>query len=170
VTALGSLLAAGRLTSAAIQGIAPLASIKALDESVTSSTTLQNDDALWLPVAANAGYFVLCWLDYQGGTQGSSDLKLQWTGPAGSSLSLSAVYYPTSGGVGANTNLSAITGLSTLIEAGTDGARALAMLMFGTLLTGSTPGTFQLQWAQNTSSATATTVHAMSALGAWQVQ
>lgn len=171
MTAVSQILAGQRLTAALLQGIAPLAALKGTDQSLTTNTTLQNDSALFLPVAANAGYFVVTYFAYEGGTQGSSDMKWQWTGPAGATLSLTDVYYPTSGGIGANTNIAAITGLSVVRTTGTDGAGVkLAQLMFGTLTTSSTAGTFQFQWAQNTSSATATIMHAGSAVAAWQIQ
>lgn len=171
MTAASQILAGARLTAALLQGVAPLAAIKGTDQSVTSSTALVSDSALFLQVAANAGYFVVTYIAYEGFTQGSSDMKWQWTGPAGATLSLTDVYYPTSGGIGANTNIAAITALSTVRTSGTSGAGVkLAQLMFGTLTTGGTSGTFQFQWAQNTSSATATIVHAGSAVAAWQVQ
>lgn len=171
MTALSQILAGQRLTAALLQGVAPLAAIKGTDQSITSSTTLVNDSALFLPVAANATYFPLVtYFSYEGGTQGSSDLKFQFTGPAGATLSFTAIYYPNSGGVGANTNISRTTGLSATIVAGTDGATVkLGMLFVGSLISSSTSGTLQFQWAQSTSSGTATIVHAGSAIGGWQI-
>lgn len=170
MTAVSGILAGARITAAMLQGIAPLGALKTSDQSVTSSTVLVNDNALSVPVAANAGYLVFAMLDYEGGTQGAADLKFQWTGPSGATLVLSFVYYPTAGGVGANTNLAAITGLSVTRTAGTNGAGVtLPVFMFGTLRTASTAGTFQLQWAQNTSSATPTIVHAGSVVAAWEL-
>ena len=169
MTALNQILSGSRLLAAAAQGIAPLAALKGTDQSY-ATTTLGNDSALFLSCAANAGYFFFCYLDYEGGTQGSSDLKWQWTAPSGSTLSMSFIAYPTSGGVGANVNIGAITGLSTPRAIGTDGGVKLGALMFGSLIIGSTAGDFQLQAAQNTSSATATIIHAGSVLAGWQVQ
>jgi hypothetical protein len=148
----------------------PLAAFKPSLQAVTSSTTLVNDTQLFLPVAANAQYFFLLYLSYDGGTQGSSDLKFQFTGPSGGNASFSYLYYPTSGGVGANTNIARTTNLSTPVPIGTDGAGVLLVAyMIGTLTTASTSGTLQFQFAQNTSSATATTVHTGSALIAHRI-
>jgi len=121
--------------------------------------------ALFLPLAANATYFFVCFLDYEGGTQGSSDLKFAWTGPSGYSIRylLSAI---TTGGAGTNGFLRAAAGASV----GTSGAgNTWGAVLTGTAGTGSTAGTLQLQWAQNTSSGTATIVHAGSVLAAWQI-
>ena len=170
MTALSQILAGARLAASAVQGIAPVPGYKGIDEPVTSSAALQNDDALFLPVAANATYLWVCYLSYEGGTQGSSDMKFQFTGPSGATASYTFIYYPTSGGVGANTNISRATGLSSVVTAGTDGAGVkLGLIMIGTLVTSSTPGSLRMQWAQNTSSGTATIVHAGSILAAWQV-
>lgn len=164
--AVGQVLAAADVNS----WFVPLVGYKSADQSVTSSTVLINDSALLVPVAANALYLVTCYLSYEGGTQGSSDMKFQFTGPAGSAMSFNATYYPTSGGVGANTNLSRTTGLSSVVPVGTDGTGVkMPMVISGTFSTGAFTGNLQMQWAQNTSSATSTTMHAGSVLAASRI-
>lgn len=171
MTALGNIYAGSRITASDVAGVAPLAVIKGADQSLASSTAMQNDDALFLPVAANAGYLVECLLNYEGGTHGSSDLKWEFTGPSGATMVYTFVAYPVSGSIAAgNVNMGAATGLSGVGTAGTNGAQNLAVIMRGTLITGGTAGTLQLQWAQDTSSATATIVRAQSMLALWQVQ
>ena len=165
MTAAGQLNAGTRVSAAMIRGIAPLSAFKLVDEAVTSNVTLQNDDALFLPnLVANAVYYVECYLDYEGAAQGTGDIKWQWTVPTNASLRLQRVCFDTSGAVQLNT----VTGGAN--SARTNGAGALqAVTMRGTLFMNTTPGTLQLQWAQNTSSATATIVHAQSCLLAWQI-
>ena len=67
-------------------GIAPLAAYKTLDETVTNSTTLQNDDALLVSLAANAVYLFAVLLDYEGAAVGTGDLKYGWGVPTGATM------------------------------------------------------------------------------------
>jgi len=166
VTAIGSVNAGARITASAMQGIAPLAVEKSADESVTSSTALQNDDALVAAVAANATYLFFCYLDYEGGTGGSSDLKFSWSVPASATLRFSLIGSDSS----ATTMVSTTKSDSTSYTGRTAGAATLqANVQIGTLVTSSTAGNLQLQWAQNTSSGTATKVHAQSFLALWRI-
>lgn len=171
MTSISQLPAGARLTAALLQGVAPDAVIKGADEQVLNSTTLQNDDALFLALPANTSWLFECFLDYEGATQGSGDLKWQWTGPSGATLAMTYLFYPVSGGFGANVNLGAVTGLSTARTTGTDGAGTkLGLIMRGTVVMGGTAGTLQFQWAQNTANnSVATIVHTGSYLSLWQV-
>lgn len=135
---------------------------KTADETVTSSTTVQNDDQLFLPVAANAKYKLTSHIFYSGGASPIGDLKLKWTGPTGAVLQWA--------NYGVNT--SALTSHNVVVEAlaaaspravGTNGAGAwMSCCPGGTLTTASTSGNLTLQWAQNSSSATGTIVYAGS--------
>lgn len=163
---LENLSAASRLTAAvfdAAQNVFGV--IKPSDQSVTSSTVLVNDTALLIASAnlvASATYRVDCMLDYEGGTNGSSDIKVNWVIPAGSTLILGLpAYETTTGTVGAPLVMKGAAALAF----GTSTAGTLRALCFsGTLTMSSTLANLQLQWAQNTSSATATIVHAGSYL------
>ena len=150
-----------RITAALLTSMMPQTVIKPSDETVTSSTTLQNDNDLSAPVAANASYIFEIYLDFEGGTQGSSDLKLQLIGPSGTAIRYQIICGDTSGNpyvAGGQTQL-------TTPAAGTNGAGTfMALSMKGTVVTGSSAGTFQLQWAQHTSSGTGTIVHVGSSL------
>lgn len=166
MTALSSIRAGGRLTAAQVQGVAPYAVIKGADESVTSSTSLQDDDALFLALPANSQWLFKAFILYEGGTLGSSDLKCYWSMVSGASLDYHAQYLSTGGtaqiGVGH-------TGPDVL-SAGTAGAGTRrAISIQGTLLVGSEAGNVQFVWAQNTSSATPTIVHAQSSLELWAI-
>lgn len=144
----------------------PLAVTKTADQSVTSSTTLVNDNELLLSLAANAVYEFRCTLDYEGGTQGASDLKWGWSVPSGTIMRYTRIGIDTAGASTAGF----MTTESSTVAGGTAGAGSLkGVLMDGVIDTGSTAGTLQLKWAQNTSSATATIVHALSKLIAQRV-
>jgi hypothetical protein len=144
----------------------PQSVIKPADTSRTSTTTLANDPALVLPVLASATYLFDSYLDYEGGTLGSSDLKLQWNVPSGAALRYWLGGLNTSG-----TNISSNTFTDGAAPAlGSGGAAVLkGVLMKGTLVMSSTAGNLQLQWAQNTSSGTATIVHAQSYVTLWRI-
>ena len=132
---------------------------KTADESVTSSTTLQDDNDLSVSVAANAVYELSMVLRYDGSTAG--DLLWQIVGPSGSSMHMSS-HRLTVPAVGIGDD-------SFSYEAGTAGnAGALGVgvdavvQIQGIVIVAATAGTTKLQWAQNTSSATATRVRAGS--------
>jgi hypothetical protein len=166
LTALGQVQAGSRLTAAMAQGIAPLSAYKSSNQSVTSSATLVNDGALAIELQANAVYSFLLILGYNGAS-GAGNLKFGWSLPSLSTMGYSLYGNSTSG--------SATDGpwetASSVPALGTSGTgTSLGAVAQGTVSTGSTAGPMQLQWAQNTSNATATTVLAGSVLLAWQVQ
>lgn len=164
MSALGQVAAGSRVTAAMLRAVAPNAAYKGSAQGVTSSTALVNDSALFVPVLANAIYLFETVIQYVGGTQNSSDLKMMWSAPAGSVLAWSPTYLNTSGVLVAGI----ANGISATLIAGTSGNRTITG--FGSLAVGSTAGNLQLEWAQNTSNATATQVIAGSLLALWQVQ
>ena len=162
----GLVQAGSRITAALFASVAPLSVIKGADQTVTSSTTVVNDNALVLPVVANATYLFVCYLDYEGGTQGSSDIKWVWSVPTSGTLRYGGIYVGTTGTLHGS---STITGATT-VAAGTNGSsNLLSAIMIGSLIMSSTAGTLQLQWSQNTSSGTGTIVHAQSHLTLWRI-
>jgi len=154
------------ITASLLQAFAPFFASKTIDQSVTSSTVLVNDTALSLPVAASATYFFVLNLSFEGGTTGSSDLKWGWTFPSGLTMR-----YTQAGNAG--NALTATMGGFTQATSGsnaTNGAGNLqGLILLGTVTVSSTAGTLQFQWAQHTSSGTATIVHAGSVLGMWRI-
>ena len=156
----GQVLAAADVNS----WFVPLVAYKNADQSVTSSTTLVNDSALHLTISAGANYLMHCYLDYEAANS-PGDIKRGFTLPATTFIR----YMPS-----VRNTSSAVVGGDTSIGSGTDvggggGAGVLrAALLTGTVQCGTT-GTLQLQWAQNTSSATSTIVHAQSALMLWRI-
>lgn len=155
-----SVAAGSSATSAFVNSIAPLGVIKPTDETVTSSTTLQNDNDLLAPLVASATYTFLCEVNYEGFTQGASDIKWQWSVPSGAVMRYGLVYVGTGGGL----TETAQAGSDT-VAAGTAGVGTRRTLkMSGSVVMSTTPGNIQFTWAQNSSSTTATTVHAGSML------
>lgn len=141
----------------------PIAAVKTANESVTSSTTLQNDDDLFISVAANSTYMVLCIIYCDGASTG--DIKINFTAPAGATLT-GVVHGLILSAAGANDDQIAnieLTGSKSFgLQGGAGVQRPLSMQ--GTLVIGGTAGTFRLQWAQDTSDVTATRVMAGSHL------
>jgi len=162
LTALDEIVAGARITAAILQGIAPLAVIKGADQTLFSSTTLQNDSALIATLAANAGYMFACYLDFEGAS--GANLKWGWTVPSGCTMRYVAVYANTSG----TATVAGETQASTPAAQTTGAGNLQGLLMLGTVLAGS-GGTLQLQWAQNTTNAVSNIVHAQSLLALWQI-
>lgn len=144
----------------------PLAAVKSANESVTSSTLLQNDNELLLPVAASATYEWELFADYDGGTQGAADLQWGWAVPAGASMDYTAAYLGTAGTAQVGQQFTA----ASTPAAGTNGAGShRAVRLSGIIAVSTTAGNMQWKWAQNTSNATATTVYPNSYLTAVRV-
>lgn len=141
--------------------LVPEAAVKTADQSVTSSITPVNDTELLIALAASVTYTFSLFLDFEGGTQGASDLRWTFTLPAGAFLRYSYANRGTGGGATAGT-LSTGTDVNS---SGTNGAGNLqGVFGFGTIVVGSTAGTLQLKWAQQTPSATSTIMHAQSCI------
>lgn len=161
-----ALITAGsRILASIIQSVAPLAAIKGADESVTSSTVLQNDNELFVPLAANAAYLFRCYLDYEA-ENANNAFQWAWSGPAGYSLRYTASYLAGGTLLGART----ITGSTTKTSDGLGaGALMAADMTDGTIVTGATAGNLQLQWSQAISNAVPAIVHAQSLLALWRI-
>lgn len=137
-----------------------ITAIKTANESVTSSTTLQDDNHLTASVEATSVYELECVVFYEADTGG--DIKLQFSAPAGASLS-AAISRLTTGAATIDNDAISIMTLGTAIPGGGLGAGQGAVLQIkGVVTIAGTAGTFKLQWAQNASSGTATTVYADS--------
>ena len=136
---------------------------KSANESVTSSTTLQNDDELKYEMAANTNYQFEFSILYTGGTAG--DIKFTVTTPSGGDLWATG-WAPSGGSVSTFGPMTASgTVISGLDALGT--TNPTMIYIRGVAMNSSTVGDLQLQWAQNASSGTATTVYAGSFLKVW---
>lgn len=136
---------------------------KGTTESVTSSTTLQNDDELFLSVEANATYIMEAYIAHSSPT--AADIKIGFTGPASATMAWGGVGVATiSTSSAAATEME--TRLRTISEALSFGGAASSgttALLSGTLITSGTAGTLQLQFAQVVSDGSASQVRA----GSW---
>ena len=130
---------------------------KTADESVTNSTTLQNDDHLLFAMGANEKWQVNILLLPQSASD-TPDCKAALSLPTG------AVYY----GNKACINTAATGNLCERWEGASTAFCASAAIRSyftaynGVVINGANAGNFQLQWAQNTANATATTIKAGS--------
>jgi hypothetical protein len=153
----GEVLAAADVNS----WFVPLVAIKGSDQSVTSSTVLVGDLALFLPLAANCSYEIRAGINYEGGTQGSSDFQWSFSPPGGSNFHYQGRYLDTGG----NPQLPYLTGTSTN-HAGTNGGGNIRTFgVSGLIQVSSTAANLSFNFSQNTSNGTATTVHA----GSWMI-
>jgi hypothetical protein len=127
---------------------------KTADESVTSSTTFQNDDHLFFAMAANEVWYVRVGLRVFDASASVADLKVVFTAPASATAALTTNHNKVGGGPvsrGAGTFLSSgetfdISNVDEWIE------------IYGLVMNAGTAGNFQLQWAQQVSNASAVTV------------
>ena len=126
---------------------------KTADESVTSSTTLQDDnDFTNIAVAANGVYVIEGYLDY---TQSVGDLKLAFTYTTSPSVRSYSIYAVAEDGTSDEDTDNG--GNDLILTTLTDG-QDIAAVIRGHLTVSGSSGTGKLQWAQNTSDASPTTI------------
>lgn len=131
---------------------------KSGDESVTSSTTSQNDDHLVFNVGASETWVVQYDLFITIGT--STNLKWKFSVPSGASAS--AHVKPANSAIGVD--ISDATSDTTTTTSSASGPNHVHHQIFLKVTSSSTPGAVQLQWAQGTSSGTALTLKSRSKL------
>ena len=159
-----SLIVTGALTASGIGQ--RLRAYKTANETVTSSTTLQNDDHLTVTLDANSVYRIYMVLLLGGVTAG--EIKTSWTVPA-SATGYKSCMGPgsdsTSRDAGATTTMRYGThNFTTTINYGVNDAANFVHTIEQGVVTTTTGGTFVLQWAQQASSGTASTIAAGSFL------
>lgn len=157
-----SLIVAGSLT---VSGVGQVQFVRKIaDETVTSSTTLQNDDHLFLPVAANAIYLVEVVLMSLDTGDFVGDIATAFTYPTGTTAHVTGIGpHNTDLSAGSNSNTEWIarqgqTGTASTATPYGVGTIATGLILRAQIATGGTAGTLNLQWAQNVSNATGTTV------------
>jgi hypothetical protein len=137
---------------------------KTADESVTSSNTFQPDDHLTFAVAANEIWVTTWRLMASGDT--AADIKFQWTFPSGGTIRIGGIVVRSEGtivGVSVDTGTSPAGDATNLaISVPATGARLTEIQI--TFSNGGTAGNLALEWAQNSSSATATVLKQYSAV------
>lgn len=137
-----------------LQAMLPDAAVKSSATSRSSTTTLTADPHLVVALEANATYDFDLDLSYNGGTNGSSDLKFGFTGPAGYAMTFGTLLVA----IPAGATLGGGTQASTLVSGTVNTSTPLYARVSGTVTTSSTAGNLTLTWAQNASSGTATTL------------
>ena len=130
---------------------------KATGESVTNSTTLQDDDDFYVSLAAGETLAYIMLLHVNGLL--AAGFKCGWTFPSGG---VTANYSDEIGPLTVNDALQIIVGGTKALAP--SGGNNWLILAFGRISCGATPGTFRFQWAQNTANATGTTLNPESML------
>jgi hypothetical protein len=148
------------------QWFVPLVAYRTTTQSVTSSTTLVNDNTLFVSVVASSAYLVELVLNYDADTAG--DLKIGWTAPAGAVMT-NVTQSSLTGTAATFTDDQMIAAVSVPVSGGLGAGNNAGFLYKGFLNVSSTAGTLQLQFAQGTSSAVATRLFAGSYLLAQRV-
>jgi len=150
--------------------VGPLARVKTADESVTSSTTLQNDDHLVIPVTANSKYAVEAFIMALG--PATADLKIDWAIPASSFININMLEWQRANAEGQRVVLTGGAAGRMTLEGESNGLALFGSTFstqsswttfVGQLGVVGTAGNLQFRWAQNTSDAGAVTLKA----GSW---
>jgi hypothetical protein len=136
---------------------------KTSDQALTSNTTLTDVTTMGLTVGVSEIWQVLFSVIYTAGTAG--DLKLAMTFPAGGTNGVSAMWMNSGGTAGVRTFET--SGGATDLQ-GLGATITECVPIQGIYTNGGTGGTLQLQFAQNTSDGTATTIRANSTV--WAVK
>lgn len=140
--------------------------VKASDETVNNSTTLQDDDELVVSVASNETIYFEMHVIVNSNT--TADWKMAFTVPSGATLSwngISGIIINTNGSPAGNADIEA--GGTSDFQGGA-GANQVHTII-GHVINSTTAGNLQLQWAQNTLDASDTIVRAQSRLMVWRV-
>jgi len=146
-----------RVTGAFLESFQPLVVRKTADTGRTT-TTAAADPELQLTVEANATYLVTAVL-HCSNTTANDDINIDFTAPSGAD--------GTWGGHGLAINVAADTadarmasqGVDTAKSFGTDdggGTAPTPVFIMGMLITGSTSGTYSIDWCQNNATGTLT--------------
>lgn len=128
------------------------------DESVTSSTTMQDDDDLKFTVSANEKWHIRLILRMSAANV-TPDIKITWTVPSGAV----GRWWQVSDLVASTALPFTAIGLVSNISSNLDTTER-TQVYEGYVVIGGTAGTVQLQWAQTVSDAGAVTVHEESHL------
>ncbi|MBI3273623.1 MAG: hypothetical protein HYZ69_00610, partial [Candidatus Colwellbacteria bacterium] len=123
-------------------------------ETVNNSATLQNDDALFLAMAANETWFFFLYFATVGNS--TADFKFAFTIPSGATMRWSRDLFKI------HTDSTTQFSASVTTSGGTDSfdgnASEIGSYLAGVVVNGSTAGNLQFQWAQNTATAVDTKV------------
>lgn len=140
---------------------------KTADESVTSSTTYQDDNELFVPVVADGIYVVEGFFAYN--TASAAGVNFRLSGPTGTGA-WTFTGLSSSGGASdtGTVRMSVSSNGVGSARLGGAGATDLGALVRGTFLP-TASGNLQFQWAQNAANATPTIVRANSWLSVQKI-
>jgi hypothetical protein len=155
-------ISAGQLlTAALLLSMIPQTAWKSADLPRNTTTTVTADPDLQFAVAANGTYIFAAFLFASGPALGTADIKVAFTAPTGAAFAWSGIGISTSS---TSPNIVAVrTTSGSSNPFGINGSETPAIL-FGAVINGATPGSFALEWAQNTSNGTPTILKAPSCL------
>jgi len=134
-------------------GVWRLIAVKSADQSVVSSTVLVNDTHLSFTFGANEIWQFDQNLLFSAAV--AADIKLAWTFPSGT-LWINAAFFDTASATKVEAGAGYTTGVTTAFGSIVTPGDNQLVAVRSTFVAGGTGGTFQGQWAQNTSNATAT--------------
>lgn len=141
---------------------------KSANESVSASTVTQNDDELlWTAGAAESGTFLLV-LQVSSGATSAPDFKFEFTGPTGASVVFGYAAYQIGSTAITTLQIEGGKAIGSVPGVGVIASLTSMVLITGTWKTTTTPGTFNLKWAQVVSDPTAVSVLAGSGLSVWR--
>jgi hypothetical protein len=140
---------------------------KSSDESVTSSTTLQNDDDFTFSIGANEVWVVQLYLFTTGVDTGG--LKHSWSLPSGGSFAFGNITWIQHNAGGAVSSSSGKETSVGVVQDASSSTVVKAAIVTAILKNSSTSGTAVWQWAQHASNGTATTINADSTMIAHKV-
>lgn len=139
---------------------------KPADQSVTSSTTLVNDNDLVIPINANDSMVIEGYLHAYVATS-TPQIQLAWTIPTGASMDIGSYIDDVRLGT-QETYILTTSGTSTgaiQLNAGN-----IPIHFWGVVITGANSGNIQLKWAQGVSSSTATTLKVKSYMRGYYIR
>lgn len=136
---------------------------KPSDESVTSSTTMQNDNHILFSTAVTTDYWIKAFIMVDGADTGGG-IQIGWYGPSGATFDwCSDALGDDADGFGPVSRTKQSIG--SIPDMQTNGAGTnLVVPVTGILRVGATAGNFGFRWAQSSSNATATKVKALSGM------
>jgi hypothetical protein len=160
-----NLLAGQRITAAMLESMQPLWIGKTVTTDRPSTTTITADPELVLPVEANAEYIFEFYLRISGVQAGGIDI--QPTTPTGGTGSYSCTRLTADATADTGQAVETRTSTRLLFNVETEfspvSTTAHQVLEgSGRLITAGTSGNFSIDWAQNASNATATSMHSDS--------
>ena len=137
---------------------------KSANETITSSTALQDDDQLLFAANTNETWIYEVSYIYTTGATATPDIRVGMNGPAGSTC----VYQVADIAHAGNANAGS-TACNTALSMATTATGTKGGYLTGSITTAATAGNVAFRWAQNTSSTTSTVVVAGSSLVAFKL-